>query len=135
MIESYLFCKLNKSLKMTMLPMCLYLSGEISLRPAATNLLGGNLVKGNVYLDEKPVCDDGFGREEARVVCRSFLHFSDTVFCIFSDTLFSTICNVRLGPKGRMRTPKQMNFRKSSKGEGGGSFSIQKFMLQILDFK
>jgi len=44
--------------------------GEISLRPAATNLLGGNLVKGNVYLDEKPVCDDGFGREEARVVCR-----------------------------------------------------------------
>jgi len=44
--------------------------GEISLRPAARNLLGGNLVKGNVYLDEKPVCDDGFGREEARVVCR-----------------------------------------------------------------
>ena len=74
-IESYLFCKLNKSLKMTMLPMCLYLSGEISLRPAATNLLGGNLVKGNVYLDEKPVCDDGFGREEAKVVCRSCFAF------------------------------------------------------------
>ena len=52
-----------------------YLSGEISLRPAATNLLGGNLVKGNVYLDEKPVCDDGFGREEARVVCRSLFAF------------------------------------------------------------
>ena len=47
-----------------------YLSGEISLRPAATNLLGGNLIKGNVYLDEKPVCDDGFGSEEAKVVCR-----------------------------------------------------------------
>ena len=64
--------------------MHLYLSGEISLRPAATNLLGGNLVKGNVYLDEKPVCDDGFGREEAMVVCRSvFAFFLHPVYAPF----------------------------------------------------
>ena len=34
--------------------------------------------------------------------------------------------------KGRITPPNRMNFQKSSK-EGGGSFSIQKFMLQILD--
>ena len=34
--------------------------------------------------------------------------------------------------KGRMASPKRMNFRKSSK-RGGGSFSIPKFILQILD--
>ena len=27
-------------------------------------------MKGNVYVDGKPVCDDGWGAEEARVVCR-----------------------------------------------------------------
>ena len=46
-------------------------SGEISLRPVDRNFLGGSLVKGNVYFDNKPVCDDGFGDEEATVVCRS----------------------------------------------------------------
>ena len=35
--------------------------------------------------------------------------------------------------KGRVRLPKRMNFRNSSKGEGRGSFSIQKIMLQVLD--
>ena len=49
------------------------ISGEISLRPAATNLLGGELVKGNVYFDDQPICDDGFGREEAIVACRCVL--------------------------------------------------------------
>ena len=34
--------------------------------------------------------------------------------------------------KGRVTLPKRMNFRKSS--ERGGSFPIQKFLLQILDF-
>ena len=34
--------------------------------------------------------------------------------------------------KGLVTPPKRKNCRKSSK-EGGGSFSIQKFMLQILD--
>ena len=36
--------------------------------------------------------------------------------------------------KGRVTVPDRMNFRKSSKGrwEGGGSFSIQKIVLQIL---
>ena len=34
--------------------------------------------------------------------------------------------------KGQAALTKQMNFRQRSKG-GGGSFSIQKFMLQILD--
>ena len=33
--------------------------------------------------------------------------------------------------KGRMALPKRMNFRKNS--GGGGSFPIQKFILQILD--
>ena len=35
--------------------------------------------------------------------------------------------------KGRVRLTHQMNFRKSAKGRGGGagSFSIQKFILQI----
>ena len=28
------------------------------------------LFKGNVYFDQKPVCDDGWGDEEAQVVCR-----------------------------------------------------------------
>ena len=32
--------------------------------------------------------------------------------------------------KGRVAAPNQMNFRKSAKG--GGSFSIQKLILQIL---
>ena len=45
-------------------------SGEISLRPEATNLLGGDLVKGNVYMDNMPVCDHGFGFDEATVACR-----------------------------------------------------------------
>ena len=36
-----------------------------------------------------------------------------------------------LGPKGRVTVLKRMNFRESSKGRG--AFSIQKFMLQILD--
>ena len=35
--------------------------------------------------------------------------------------------------KGRVGLPKRMNFRKTSKGEGEGSFSIQKFMLHVLD--
>ena len=33
----------------------------------------------------------------------------------------------------RVRLPNRMNFRKSGRGGGGGSFSIQKFILQILD--
>ena len=35
--------------------------------------------------------------------------------------------------KGRLPLPKRMNFRKSSKRGGEGSFSIQKFILQNLD--
>ena len=27
--------------------------------------------EGNVYIGDQPVCDDGFGSEEARVACRS----------------------------------------------------------------
>ena len=34
--------------------------------------------------------------------------------------------------KGRKAVPNRMNFQKSSKGRGVGSFSIQKFILQIL---
>ena len=39
--------------------------------------------------------------------------------------------NNDVSDKGSRPPPKRMNFRKSSKG--GGSFSIQKFMLQNLD--
>ena len=45
---------------------------------------------------------------------------------------FFIIINVIV--KGRAASPKLMNFWKSSK-RGGGSFPIQKFMLQILDLK
>ena len=27
-------------------------------------------LQGNVYIDQFPVCDDGWGREEAKVACR-----------------------------------------------------------------
>ena len=41
---------------------------------------------------------------------------------------------VALCYKGRVALSNQMNFRKSSKGgRGGGSFSIQKFIIQVLD--
>ena len=41
------------------------------------------------------------------------------------------IGGLKIGYKRRMAAPNRMNFRKSSKG--GGAFSIQKFMLQILE--
>ena len=44
-------------------------SGEINLRPD-TGELGGELIKGNVYFDDQPVCDDDWGIEEATVACR-----------------------------------------------------------------
>ena len=44
-------------------------TGEINLRPDAGEL-GGDLVKGNVYFDDQPVCDDDWGQEEAKVACR-----------------------------------------------------------------
>ena len=44
-------------------------SGEINLRPE-TGELGSELVKGNVYFDDQPVCDDDWGSEEAKVACR-----------------------------------------------------------------
>ena len=46
-------------------------SGEINLRRRkTTSELGGELVKGNVYFDDQPLCDDGWGAEEAKVACR-----------------------------------------------------------------
>ena len=37
------------------------------------NLISNHLLyfEGNVYIGDQPVCDDGFGSEEARVACRS----------------------------------------------------------------
>ena len=32
---------------------------------------GGRVAKGNVYFQGRPVCDDGWGEEEALVACRS----------------------------------------------------------------
>ena len=43
--------------------------GEINLRPD-TGELGGEVLQGNVYIGDQPVCDDGWGTEEARVACR-----------------------------------------------------------------
>ena len=37
--------------------------------------------------------------------------------------------------KGRMGTPKRMNFRKSSKGEGGGRFQSKHLCCKIWTFK
>ena len=48
-------------------------------------------------------------------------------------------CSWEVSPRsryeGRMATPKLINFRKSSKWGGGGFFSTQIFILQILDLK
>ena len=41
-------------------------------------------------------------------------------------------CPLKIHAKGRVRLPNRMNFWKSSKG-GGGLFSIQKFISQILE--
>ena len=37
------------------------------------NLISNHFLdfEGNVYIGDQPVCDDGFGNEEARVACRS----------------------------------------------------------------
>ena len=43
--------------------------GEINLRPD-TGELGREVMQGNVYIGDQPVCDDGWGTEEARVACR-----------------------------------------------------------------
>ena len=44
----------------------LHLSGDIDLR-GGNGDLGGDVMKGNVYVDGRPVCDDGWGAEEAKV--------------------------------------------------------------------
>ena len=43
--------------------------GEINLRPD-TGELGGELMQGNVYIGDRPICDDHWGVQEARVACR-----------------------------------------------------------------
>ena len=46
-------------------------SGEISLRGNKRPIKAdGHIVKGNVYLDGHPICDDGWTREDATVACR-----------------------------------------------------------------
>ena len=35
-----------------------------------TGEVGGDLAKGNVYLDGNPVCDAGWSQEDALVACR-----------------------------------------------------------------
>merc|ERR1719430_647795 len=46
--------------------------GEIQLRGKKGPLgaLGDGIAKGNVYIDYEPICDDGWGQEEATVACR-----------------------------------------------------------------
>ena len=46
-----------------------FILGEINLRPE-TGALGAQVIKGNVYFDNQPVCDDEWGHKEAKVVCR-----------------------------------------------------------------
>ena len=46
-----------------------FILGEINLRPE-TGALGAQVIKGNVYFDNQPVCDDEWGSQEARVACR-----------------------------------------------------------------
>ena len=46
-------------------------SGEISLRgEKRPKKADGQIIKGNVYLDGHPICDDGWTREDATVACR-----------------------------------------------------------------
>ena len=43
--------------------------GEIHLK-GEDGKFGEDIAKGNVYIDDMPVCDDGWGQEEASVACR-----------------------------------------------------------------
>ena len=45
--------------------------GEISLRgEKRPKKADGQIIKGNIYLDGHPICDDGWTREDATVACR-----------------------------------------------------------------
>ena len=47
-------------------------TGEIHLRGTTGQQrpVGADIAKGNVYIDDQPICDDGWGQEEAEVACR-----------------------------------------------------------------
>ena len=46
-------------------------SGQVSLEGSLKpGNLGGTVTKGNVYLDGHPICDQGWSKEDASVVCR-----------------------------------------------------------------
>merc|ERR1719192_2518565 len=47
------------------------ITGEISLRgELRPSKLGGQITKGNVYLDGHPICDNGWSVQDATVACR-----------------------------------------------------------------
>ena len=73
-----------------------------------------------------------------------FLKFQNSNLCVQRDIVLENVSRYGLKlkillikiddcySKGRVPLPNRMNFWKSSKGEGGGLFSIQKSMMQIL---
>ena len=68
-----------------------FILGEINLRPE-TGALGAQVVKGNVYFDNQPVCDDEWGHKEAKVVCRfKFLRSWKDMIQLFLSQLIINI--------------------------------------------
>ena len=92
-----------------------YNSGEINLRPE-TGELGGELVKGNVYFDDQPVCDDGWGGEEAKVACR-------WVFLLFRQIYFPPECWDT--SKVSLKSSQLMDPQREGKGSGGRIFNAE----------
>ena len=69
------------------------------------------------------------GSQHLKKNMKKFCKWGVNSFSYFLFFLFK----IHMNGKGSLPIPKWMNFWKSSK-RGGGSFPIQKFLLQILDF-
>ena len=50
--------------------MTFWITGQISLVGKLERSIGGRVTKGNVYLDGRPICDNGWSLEDAMVACR-----------------------------------------------------------------
>ena len=79
-----------------------FFAGELKLLMRQTLCLQYDLIsnhfldfEGNVYIGAQPVCDDGFGSEEARVACRSSFQLSNYSLSVgFHNLLALLICNI-----------------------------------------
>ena len=69
-------------------------------------------MKGNVYFDDQPVCDDGWGSEEAKVACR-------WVYLLSKNLIFSPECWDTT--KVFLKSSQLMDLLREGKGSGGHS--------------